>query len=115
MSNHNIAVNPDGNICYLQEYNPYNAKSVDTENQTPATNYVQLQYQDIYISTDDFRKAIELERYSKFIKFICCFDGTLTLINAIMINPYYICVGFVYYCGYQGANQYNKRYLYVYL
>jgi hypothetical protein len=115
MSNTKVLVNPDGQYCVLQEYNPYKDKATDIETQNNNTEYVRLQDNDICITIDDFRKALELERYARFIKFICFFDGTLTLINALMINPYYIFVGIIYYCGYQGANHYNKSYLQIYM
>jgi len=115
MEKHNIGQNPDGNICYLQEYNPYKEKKVDIETQTTSSSYIRLQNDDIYITSDDFQRALELERYSRFIKLVCMFDGTLTILNAIMYNPYFAFVGLIYYCGYQGANQYNRTYLNIYI
>lgn len=106
----------DAKYSALEEYNPYKEKKIDIEAQENNIEYVRVEEEnDLYISVDDFRKAIELERYARFIKLICLLDGSLTLLNMLMRNPYYIFVGFIYYCGYQGANQYNKTYLQIYM
>ena len=57
-------------------------KKVDIEAQQNNIEYVRVEEEnDLYISVDDFRRAIELERYASFIKLICLFDGSITLLN----------------------------------
>lgn len=83
-----IALNPDGNICYLEKNNPYK----DTEN--------------FYLDAEN------LQIYSRFIRVVTFIDFVIT---CLLTFPYFLIASFVSLSGYFGAVNYNNTMLTVYL
>lgn len=86
-----IAVNPDGNICYLEKKNPYK----DTEN--------------------FYSDAENLQMYSRFIRIVSIVDFIMTCLNLTLTFPHFFVVAFISASGYFGAVNYNNIMLSIYL
>lgn len=93
-----IALNPDGNICYLEKNNPYKTKTKDIEN------------------TENFYSDAEnLQIYSRFIRFVTLIDFIMTCLNLTLTFPYFLVTAFISTSGYFGAVNYNNTMLTIYL
>jgi hypothetical protein len=89
-----IALNPDGNICYLEKNNPY--KDIET--------------------TENFHSDAEnLQIYSRFIRVVTIIDFVVTCFNLSLTFPYFLITAFISLSGYFGAVNYNNTMLTFYL
>ena len=107
-----VVQNPDGQIAYLEKYNPYKTEATQTEPEGSVN--VMIDDQNVYISEETYNIAEALQSYAKFIKWICLADVFITAINVGTQYPYGIAVCLISFCGYQGAVTYNKTYLQIY-
>lgn len=107
-----VVQNPDGQIAYLEKYNPYKSEATQTEPE--GSVHVLIDDQNVYISEETYNIAEELQSYARFIKCICLIDAFITAINIGTQYPYGIVVCIISLCGYQGAARYDKIYLYIY-
>ena len=107
-----IVQNPDGQIAYLEKYNPYKTEATQTEPE--GSVHVMIDNQNVYIPAETYLVAEALQSYARFIKLICLVDGFVSAINIGIQYPYGMIICIISICGYQGAVQYNKTYLQIY-
>lgn len=107
-----VVQNPDGQIAYLEKYNPYKSEATQTEPE--GSVHVMIDDQNVYIPEETYHIAEALQSYARFIKLICLLDIFITAINIGIQYPYGIAVCIISVCGYQGAVKYNKTYLQIY-
>ena len=113
-----VGINPDGNIVYLEKYNPYKAKcshDKPIEQGQEGHQHIQINEEDLYMATDLILSALDLEKKAKFVKIICIFDGAVSIINLGMRTPYAVISFVASICGFQGASMYNRPLLMVYI
>lgn len=111
-----IAVNPDGNIVYLEKHNPYKSKcSEDKDAESDNVQHIRINEEDFYIGVNMIHHALDLEKKAKFVKIICLVDLFVSVMNLGMQSSYALIPCFVSICGYQGAVMYNKSLVMIYM
>lgn len=108
-----IALNPDGQILYLDTNNPYSKKTTSDEK---TNDHIKIYINNLpqFIENATYMLGYELEKKSRFIKCICIIDLILSILNFSLQYPYGVFVSFIALCGYRGAETYNKKQILVY-
>ena len=117
MDKETIAVNPDGKISYLQINNPYKEKCTQETDIELNNNIsrIQINNENFFLNTNLLNDAIILEQKSRFVKWICIFDGFISVLNLGINNQYAILSGISSISGYYGASAYKRKFLSVYI
>lgn len=108
-----IAVNPDGNIVYLEKHNPYKSKC--SEEQDNNVQHIRINEEDLYIGMNMIQHALDIEKKSKFVRIICLIDLLVSVMNLGMQSSYALIPCIVSICGYQGAVIYNQSLVMIYM
>ena len=106
---------PDDVPCIgVSEDNPY--KSVEDSLFVDEPRAVYFGQTLVHIPTTSIIHAVELERSSYFLKFICMFDTLFALFNAAITGYFlFLVAAALNYMGYLGAKKFRPTYLYVYV
>jgi len=115
MSEESLALNPDGKICYLEKNNPYRTQS--TQTQLADSESVRIPNEDAFnfLTLEIYNDADNLEKYSRFIRLVTLIDIIMTMLNLGLEFPYFLAVSMLSLCGYYGAVNYNRTFLFVYM